>query len=83
MGQTTARRFSPLTAAVVTLGLLVSACTVSGPDRVAMVRAGLPALGVTVHLDTMSESERHTQFTQLSELGATWVRVGSAIFGRR
>lgn len=77
MGQaTTERRHGPLLAALVTLALLVSACTVSDPERIAMVRTSLPALGVTVHLDTMSDSQRRTQFARSADLGATWVRVG-------
>lgn len=44
-------------------------------DRVGTA-AGLPSLGVTIHLEEWTDDDRRAQFARLAQMGSTWVRVG-------
>ena len=41
------------------------------------VHSRLPALGVDTHLEGLTRTERRAEFARLSDLGASWVRVGA------
>ncbi|MBW0089586.1 cellulase family glycosylhydrolase [Pseudonocardia sp. KRD-184] len=59
------------------IGLAIGVVGVIDRQPKAVGVPALPALGVTVHLEGVTDAQRRKQFADLAAAGATWIRIGA------